>query len=173
MPKTRTQKEADLKHLVDSLKDMKAMVFVNYDGVKVNDINRLRKNLRENKIDYYIAKKTLLKKALKEAKIEMDADVLDGGLGLAFGREDEVMPAKLLHEFSKENENLKLIGGIFENKFIDQEKVLALAELPSKDELIFKTIYLIKSPVSGFVNALKGNLSKLVYALKAIQEAKN
>ena len=173
MPKTRKQKEEDLKRLTMSLTGMKAMVFVNYDGVAVNDINKLRKNLRENEIDYYIAKKTLLKKALKEAKIEMDVDALEGGLGLAFGREDEVMPAKLLHEFSKENGNLKLIGGIFESKFIDQERVLELAKLPSKNELIFKTVYLIKSPITGFVNALKGNLNNLVYVLKAIQEKNN
>jgi len=170
MAKTRKQKEEELKRLKESLKAMKALVFVNYDGVGVNEINELRKVLRENKVDYYVAKRTLLKRAFEENKMDIDIGSLSGGLGLAFGLEDEVMPAKLLYDFSKEHENLKLIGGIFEGNFIDKEKVLELAKLPSREELIFKTVYLIKSPVSGLVNVLKGNLNKLVFVLKAIQE---
>jgi len=170
MPKTRQEKEQEIEKLTKDLGAMKSLFFVNYDKLKVNEINSLRKKLRENKVDYFIAKKTLLKKALKEKKMDIALDDLTSGFGLAFGLEDEVTPAKLCYEFAKTHENLKLVGGIFENKFIGKEKVLELAKLPGKEELLYKLVYVIKSPVTGLVNTLKGNLNKLVYVLKAIQE---
>ncbi|MFA5070551.1 MAG: 50S ribosomal protein L10 [Patescibacteria group bacterium] len=170
MPKTRQEKELEIKKLAKDLEAMKALVFVNYEKLKVNEINLLRKTLRENKVEYFVAKKTLLKKALKEKKMDINLDELTSGFALAFGLEDEVMPAKLCYEFAKIHENLKLVGGIFENKLIGKEQVLAMAKLPSKEELLYKLVYVIKSPVTGLVNTLKGNLNKLVYVLKAIQE---
>ncbi|MCZ2846155.1 MAG: 50S ribosomal protein L10 [Candidatus Bathyarchaeota archaeon] len=170
MPKTKEEKKQEIDKLKENFSQMKAMVFVNYDKLTVNEINDLRKKLRENKINYFIAKRTLLKRAFKESNLKIDIDELTGGLGLAFGFKDEVMPAKLMYDFSKEHKELKLIGGIFENKFIDKERVLELAKLPSHGELLAKTVFLFQSPISGLVNVLKGNLNKLVFALKAMQE---
>lgn len=170
MPKTRQEKQAEVEKLKKNFAAAKSLIFVNYDKLKVNEINELRKKLRENKVEYFVTKKTLLKRVLKENKMEIDVDQIPGSFALGFGLEDEVMPAKLSYEFAKTHENLKLVGGIFENKFIDKAKVLELAKLPGKDELLYKLVYVIKSPVSGFVQVLKDNLNKLVYVLKAIQE---
>jgi len=172
MAKTKAQKEKDLEKIKKSLSEMKTLVFVDYTGVGVNEVNKLRKSLRDNDVEYYIAKRTLLKKAFKESSIDIDWEKVPGPVALAFGLEDEVMPAKLMYEFQKEHEEIELLGGVFENKFISQEKVLELAKLPSQEELMFKTVYLIKYPVTGLVNSLKGSLNKLVYALKAVGETK-
>jgi large subunit ribosomal protein L10 len=173
MAKTRQQKEKEIEKLAEKLSKMKAMVFANYDGLKVKEVDELRKTLRDQGIDYLVSKKTLMKLALKKAGLkEIKVDELVGGVGLAFGYEEEVLPAKLLNDFAKTHQALKLVGGILENKFIDKAKVLELAKIPGKQELLTKTVWVIKSPISGFVNVLSGSLKSLLYALNSIKDKK-
>lgn len=172
MPKTRQQKETTLKKLEENLAKMKAAYFVTFDGLKVKEIVELRKLLREQKIDYEVIKKTLLKLGFKKYKMDIDVDKITGSLGMAIGYEDEVMPAKILYTFAREHPALKLVGGIFDNKLIDQKQAISLAKLPGKEELLTKLVWLVQYPVSGLVNVLQGNLRGLVYALKAMSENK-
>ena len=173
MAKTKQQKEEVVKSIEEKLGKTKAVVFTNFDGLNVEETNELRNILRENKIDYTVAKRTLLKLAFKKAGLkDVDIDQLTGGLGIAFGYDDEVLPAKTLSLFAKKHPALKLVGGIFEKKFIDKLKVKELANLPSKDELLAKIVWLFNYPASGFVNVLAGNIRSLVYALQAIKDKK-
>lgn len=174
MPKTRQQKEATLKKLEENLAKMKAAYFTNFDGLKVKETVELRKLLREQNISYEVVKKTLLKLALKKSRIkEIDIPYkMSGSLGMAIGYEDEITPAKVLDKFAKEHPALKLVGGIYGNKFIDQKQVLAMAKLPGKEELLAKLVWLVQYPVAGLVNVMQGNLRGLVYVLKAISEKK-
>ena len=87
---------------------------------------------------------------------------------LGFG--DEVSPAKIPYQFSLGNENLKILGGFFEDKFRSAEEIIALAKIPSKQELFAKVVGSISSPISGFVNVLQGNIRNLVYALSKINQ---
>lgn len=173
MAKTKEQKKESVKLLSDLFSKTKSAVFTNFEGLKVNDTNELRNILRENNVEYTVTKKTLLKIALKEAGMkDVSVDKMTSGLGVAFGIEDEIMPAKVLAEFAKKHPELKLIGGIFENEFIDADRVAELAKIPGKEELLAKIVWLFNYPVSGLVNVMAGNLRSLVYALKAIQEKK-
>lgn len=172
MPKTRQQKETTLKKLEENIAKMKAAYFVTFDGLKVKETVELRRLLREQRIDYEVIKKTLLKLAFKKYELNIDVDKISGSLGMAIGYEDEITPAKVLDKFAKEHPTLKLVAGIYENKFIDQEQTLALAKLPGKEELLTKLVWLVQYPVSGLVNVLQGNLRGLVYVLKAISENK-
>lgn len=174
MAKTRGQKEQMLQDLTDKAQSAKSMVFVHFDGLKVKEIEQLRKEFRQNQVDYVVAKKTLMQNAFKQANIAgVDAGAMQQGIGIAFGMEDEVAPAKIAQQFSKEHEALKIFGGVLERNFVDADKVLQLAKLPSRDELIAKVVGSINAPVSGFVNVLAGNLRNLVYALNAIKESKS
>ena len=104
MAKTKEQKEEAVKSLADLFSKTKSVVFTNFDGLKVNDTNELRNILRENNVEYSVAKKKLLKLALKEAGMkDIDIDKMTSGLGVAFGVEDEIMPAKLLANFAKKH----------------------------------------------------------------------
>ena len=170
MPKTRQQKEVTLKKLQDNLAKMKAAYFVTFDGLKVKETVELRKLLREHKIDYEVIKKTLLNLAFKKYKLDIDVDKITGSLGMAIGYDDEIAPAKVLDNFAKEHPALKLVAGIYENKFLDQKQTMAMAKLASKDELLAKLAWLFQYPMAGLVNVLQGNLRGLVYALKAISE---
>jgi len=174
MAKTKEQKKRDITKIADLFQQAKATVFVDYKGLSVNEVEKLRKELRKNQVDYLVAKKTLTNIALEKAGIkDVDAKKMEGQLALAFSQEDEVTPAKLLYIFSQEHEALKLLGGFLEGKFQDNAQVTALAQLPSKQELLAKAVGSLQAPLSGLVNVLQGNLRSLVYVLKAISEAKS
>jgi len=174
MSKTREQKQQALKDYGEKLKQAKGLVFANFDGLKVKEIEALRKKCREEGIDYLVAKKTLMRLALKEAGLQdVDPKTFEKGVASIFGYEDEVAPAKIVGEFSKAHEALKPVGGILEQKFIDALKVQELSKLPSKKELLAKVVGSIQAPVSGFVNVLAGNLRGLVNVLNAIKGNKS
>lgn len=173
MAKTRKEKENFIKDFNDKLQQAKSIVFVHFDGLKVKEIEELRKLFRAEKIDYVVAKKTLLKKAFEKAGIEnYDPATFEKEVGVAFGIEDEVAPARIIQQFSKNHEALQAFGGVLENSFVGQEKVIELSRLPSREELLAKVVGTINAPVSGFVNVLAGNLRKLVYVLSAVKDSK-
>lgn len=173
MAKTKQQKELDVKQLGERLGKIKAVVFTNFDGLKVKEVNELRNILRQNNIEYTVTKKSLLQIALKKAGLDnVNIDEYRGGLGIAFGYDDEVLPAKTLDTFSKTHPTLKLIGGIYATRQMSKAEVIQLAKLPSKEELLSKLVYMIKYPVSGLVNVMAGNLKNFLYALNAIKDKK-
>lgn len=173
MAKTKQQKDLDVQQLGERLGKIKAVVFTNFDGLKVKEVNELRNILRENKIEYTVTKKSLLAIALKKAGLEgVNIDEYRGGLGIAFGYDDEIAPAKTLYTFSKTHPTLKLIGGIYSARQMSKAEVMQMALLPGKEELLSKLVYMIKYPVSGLVNVMAGNLRKFMYALEAIKDKK-
>jgi len=148
------------------------MIFSDYTGTSVAKMKNLRDELRKNDSSYKITKKKLIELAFKNAGIETDVKNMEGQIGVAIGNADEVSAAKVLANFSKENENFKILQGVLENKVISGEEVIALSKLLSRGELLSKLVGLINAPVSGFVNALAGNLRNLVGVLKVIGDTK-
>jgi len=173
MSKNIEQKNQEVERLSDKLAKIKIGVLTSYTGLKVMDMNELRRGLQAEGVEYQAAKKTLLKVALEKAGIkDTDPKNLEGSLALAFGYDDEVSAPKFLKKFQKSNENLKILGGIYEGQFISAEKILELASIPSKEELMAKLVWTIKGPLSGFYNALNGNLVGLVNVLNAVKDIK-
>jgi len=173
MAKTKQQKKETLEHLQGNLKNSSALVFCDYKGLNVVDVSELRRLCREKGVNYFVAKKTLLKLALEKTGIaDVDPTQMEGNLAIAFSKSDEVSAAKILNDFSKKHEQLKILGGVLENHFIDINEVKNLAQLPSKEELLAKLVGSLNSPVSGFVNVLAGNLRNLVNVLNAVKDKK-
>jgi len=173
MPKTKEQKKEILDNLTEKVKKSKSIVFTQFSGLGVVENEDLRNKLREENSEYYVAKKTLLNLALKSADLDINTRDFEGQIAAVFGYEDEVAPAKIVDEFIKANKDkISFLGGVLENRFMSQEEVTALAKLPSKQELYAKIVGSINAPVSGFVNALAGNLRNLVGVLKAIEDKK-
>lgn len=173
MAKTKQQKEDIVAWLEERLPKSTSVVFTNFDGLNVKATSDLRKTLREQGIDYTVAKKTLLKVALKKAKLEgIDAKSITGSIGMAIGYTDEVAPAKALSAFAKTNQALKLVAGIYNGKLISAQEVKQLAALPSKEELLTKLVWLFNYPASGLVNVLANQLKSLLYALNAVKDKK-
>lgn len=174
MSKTKEQKKKIVESLVDKLTRMKSAVFVNFSGLKVKDAQRLREKTWEREVDYGVVKKTLLNIALKQSALEdIDAKSLQGNIGMVLGYDDEITAPKLAAEFSKENNALKILGGILEKKFVDAARMKSLAILPSRLELLGQLLRGFQSPITGFVNVLQGNLRRLVQVLNALKESKS
>lgn len=169
MALTKEQKQNIIKDLKESVDKQKSMVFVSVKGLKAADLLELRNKLKELNCRLLVAKKTLIDIAFKDSKIEIKTDKLDGQIALIFGFKDEVLPAKTSYEFSKKNENLKILGGFLEDKFREVDEIITLAKIPSKEELLAKVVGSISAPISGFANVLHGNLRNLVYVLKEIK----
>lgn len=168
----KDQKKEIVKKLTEDIKDSRAVVFFDFKGFKVKDATLLRKELRKAEANFRVFKKTLLKIALQKAGIEMDAKKLDGHVAVAISKTDEVVPAKIIAAFAKKNENLKITGGLLNLKEMGIEEVVALAKLPSKEELLAKLVGTINAPVSGFVNVLAVNMRNLVQVLKVIGDSR-
>lgn len=172
MPKTRQQKEQALTEAAQYARDAKSMVFVGYHGLSVPQLQELRKKLRMERVAFQVIKKTLVQRVLAEAKIDVDVKNLGTGLAVAFALSDEVSAAKVLAEFQKKNEALRLYGGVLESKFIDEAGVRALSKLLSKPELYAKLVGSINAPLSGFVNTLAGTVRGLLNVLNGVKDAK-
>ena len=176
MPKTKEQKRTILHELQDKISRAKSIIFTKYNALTVKDNEELRVKLRAENNEYFVAKKTLFSLALKDKAIHgLDIKKFEGRLAAIFGYDDEVSPAKIVGEFKKDKEKaekIEFVGGILENKFIDATEVANLATLPSKQALYAKIVGSINAPVSGFVNALAGNIRNFINVLKAVEEKK-
>jgi large subunit ribosomal protein L10 len=91
---------------------------------------------------------------------------------MIFGYEDELAPSKMVYQFSKENQNAKILGGFLENKFYEMADVIKLAELPSKEQLLGMLVGTLSAPATNLVGVLSGHMRKLVYALSQIRDSK-
>jgi len=176
MPKNKIQKQEILRTLKEKVKKAKSVVFAGFNTLTVKDNENLRAQLRKENSEYYVAKKTLMNLAFKDNNLDINVRGLDGKVAAIFSYEDEVAPAKILGNFRKDKDKegrIFFLGGILEGKLLSKSEVEALSMLPSKTELYAKLVGSINAPISGFVNALAGNLRNLVGVLKAISEKGN
>ena len=130
MPKTKVQKKEIISGLKGKLDEMKSAVFVNFSGIPVKEINELRNICRDENVGYVVAKKTLLKKVLGDIGFtDIKDDNFSGEVATVIGFEDEITPAKLISDFAKGHDKMKILGGVLEGSLIDEHKVKALAQL--------------------------------------------
>lgn len=168
---TKKQKQEIVKDLTDKFSQQKAVVFSDHTGLKVSQAQDLRNELREEQIDYQVAKKTLIDLALKKAGFDkIKAKDLPGQLALAFSYQDEVTPAKILYNFSKKNKVLEILAGLVQGEYLEKSAIINLAKLPSKQEMLGRIVGSVSSLLYGLTNVLEGNLRKLIFTLKQIKQ---
>ncbi len=175
MPKSKEQKQKIIEDLKENFQKQKSTVLVDFSGCDSKFLFKLRDELEKSNCLLRVVKKRLLKKTLEGLTMKDISEKIgeiELQLALIFGFRDEIIPAKICYQFSKENENLIILGGILGKEFLAKEKIIELAQLPSREELTARFVGSLASPISGFVNTLKGNLKGLIYALSAIKEAK-
>jgi large subunit ribosomal protein L10 len=157
MALTKEQKTKQINDIKEKVANQKSMVFVDFAKVPSKDMFGLRKSLKEGGCNLKIAKKTLVRIAFGQSNISFwnkIKAVVPGQLALVLGIEDEIAPARIANIFAKTHENFKILGGIFEKRFIDREKVLVLANLPTRNELLSKLVGSLASSMTGFVRVL-------------------
>ena len=168
MPKSKSQKQEDLKELTEKIKAAKAVVLADYRGTTVKNMDKFRAALRKENVFTKVYKTTLLKKALKDAGVEGEIADYKLPVILSFSEEDEATPARAVKTVSKEIDSINILEGVLEGKIVGREMVLTLAGLPSKDQLRGQLVGTINAPVTGFVNVLAGNLRGLINVLNAV-----
>ena len=151
---SKDKKKDILEKLEKVFSDAKSVAFVNFHGLTVSGATELRKILREGKVGYFVAKKTLIRKALTGKKVEGELPTLDGEIGVAWS-EEVTAPAREVHSFGKKlGAGIALVGGIFEGKFLGKEGIMTIAMIPGRKTLEAQFVNLINSPIQGFVMAL-------------------
>ncbi|OBZ15234.1 MULTISPECIES: 50S ribosomal protein L10 [Bacillales] len=130
-------------------------VVADYRGLNVAQVTELRKQLREAGIEFQVLKNSLVRRATEGTDFVELNNILTGPTAIAFGKEDAVAPAKILNDFAKKNDALKLKGGVVEGKVVSQEEIKALAELPSREGLLSMLLSVLQAPVRNFALAVK------------------
>lgn len=143
-----------LSKLKKIVKDSASIVFINFHALPVTESSNIRKSLRTKGIGYTVAKKTLTKKALSEGGISGDMPEMPGELGIVYGT-DPIEGAREVYEFQKKlDKKIQIVGGVFENKFMNQSEMLVISQIPGMKTLQAQFVNLINSPIQGFVMAL-------------------
>lgn len=170
MPKIE-EKQLVVKELVGNFNGASLVVFTDYKGLNVAEINELRSKLKSAGGDYKVVKNTLTRLAIKETGNEDLMPLTDGPNALLFTN-DPVESAKILFDFAKTHKNLEVKGGLLEGKAIAMDQVKALAMLPPREVLIAQVLGGLQAPIYGFAYVLKANLTGLVRALDGVREQK-
>jgi large subunit ribosomal protein L10 len=169
---SRKQKEQIVEELADKIKRQKSLIFTDAKGVKVKDIQVIRRELKKLEAEYRVAKKSLMELALKKEGKEMDLSGFSGSLASSFGYKDPISLIKVLAKLAKGNENFKILGGMVEGRVLSAAEITELSRIPSREVLLAQFIGCIKGPINGFVNVLNGNMRDLVGVLNAIKSNK-
>jgi len=166
---SRKQKEDIVGKLKGALKDNKLLVVADFKGLGVIKMQELKRMVKETGGKVRVAKKTLMNIALKDEKVDFDVKKFEGPLMFIFGEEE--VP-KAVWNFIKQNEGLKIEAGILEGKALEADEVEALAKLPGIEELLASTVFVLKSPINGFVGVMRNALGSFVNVMKAIADDK-
>ena len=154
----KSKKEEMIKGLETAIKDSKSLVFVNFHGLKVSDETVLRRELRAGGVGYKVSRKTLLARALK-GKAEGEVPELAGEVAIAYSK-DEIASPREVYNFQKTHKGLlNIVGGIFEGKFVNGAYMTELAMIPSREVLLSKLAFLLKSPMQRLAIAV-GEIAK-------------
>lgn len=151
--------------------DAMSVVFVAYDKLTVDDAEELRDQLFAQGSRMRVLPKRLLKRVMQGANIDFDPTTQPGQLAVVVGA-DAVAPAKTVHQFAKTHSSVKIVAGILSREVLSLPRVIALAELPSREQLVGQLLSVLVGPTRGLVTVLSGAQRGLVTALKAIADAK-
>jgi large subunit ribosomal protein L10 len=155
------QKKVDIvAKLKDKALKANTIVFVNFHGVPVATVTEMRNKLRAEGVGYMVAKKTLIRRAFADAKYEGQLPELDGEIAVAYLSDtsadgDVIAPARGVYDYQKKNpEMVKIVGGVFEDKYMDASAMMSIATIPSREVLLGQFVNVINSPIQGLVMAL-------------------
>lgn len=164
----RPEKVAVVQEVRERLDEATATIVTEYRGLDVQAMQALRADLRQAGGSYKIYKNTLARLAARELELADLEPLLFGPTALAFVEDDVAKVAKALREFAASNENLAIKGGVLGGVVIDAAQVAALAELPSREELLAQLAGGFKAPTQQFAGLLNATKSKFAYGLQAL-----
>lgn len=168
----RTEKERVVQELAQRLAETQAAFLADYRGINVEQATALRRELTKAGVEYRVVKNNLLKLAAQGTPAEDLQAYCAGPTAIALSGDDPVAPAKILSKFAKDIEAFELKAGVLSGKLISVAEISALADLPSREELLAKALSSMNAPVSNFVGTLAAIPRSLVQVLSAISDQK-
>ena len=147
-------KKAVVSEIAQKMKESESTVVVEYRGLSVAEMTELRRNLREEDVEFKVYKNSLAQRAAVEAGAEELSKDLIGPNAIAFGG-DAVAPARVLAKFAKKHENLVLKSGIVEGKVVGVDTIKELSSLPNREGMLSMLLSCLQSPVRSFACAVK------------------
>jgi large subunit ribosomal protein L10 len=168
MSKLKPQKEKDLQELTEKLKEAKSVVFTDYRGTTVKDLDKFRKALKKENVFSKVYKITLVRKAMEANGIDAASVQYKTPVILALSNEDEVAPARIVKNLTKDIKTLSILEGIMEGKVFSKAQVEAMGDLPGKDQLRAQFLATIMGPVSAFVRVLDAKAKQMGEAVSAV-----
>lgn len=169
----RARKVEMVAEIKDRFENSESTIFLDYRGLDVATVTKLRRQCREAGVEMKVIKNTLARIAADELGLSEINSQLVGTTAAFYGLEDPVAPAKVIEDFLKETRlNLQIKGGIVNGKVVEAEAVKNLAKLPDREVLLAQVLGTMVAPLTGFYSVLQGNTRNLVYALDALKNQK-
>jgi large subunit ribosomal protein L10 len=169
----RTEKEQAVAVLESDLAKSKNAVLVGFAGLKVPEVTELRRQVRNTKSKYVVVKNTLALRATHGTPLEAMSKHFVGPTAVAYNEDNPVALAKVLTAFAKTNPNLVFKGAIVEGKPVEAKQIAVIAELPTREELVVRLLFLIQSPLRRLVTVLNGPVRNLALVMAQIADQKS
>ena len=168
----RTEKIEAVATLERDLAKSQNAILFGFAGLKVTEVTELRRQVRATKSKYLVVKNTLALRATRGTPLEAVAEHFRGPTAVAYNQDNPVALARVLTAFAKANPNLVFKGAVVEGRPVEARQIQSIAELPSREELIGKILFLIQSPVRRLVTVLGGPVRNLAVVMQQIAETK-
>lgn len=156
-----------------SLSESNTVFIIKYSKLSSPDLTSLRQSLKGSQADLFVVKNSVARRALKAAGLDSLLKSVEGPCGMVFIKDEPVGISKVLCNFAKEHENLKLEAGLLKDKVLSSKDIEALAKLPSREVLRAQVVMTLNSPISSLVIVLNQTLKKFVICLDQIRQKKD
>lgn len=169
----REEKGEIIEQIKELVKNSSAIFLVNYSGVDVADINKLRSDFRKDGVTYKVFKNTLFKKAIEQVGgYEKLNEQLAGMIGVAFAGDNFVAPAKIIKKYYDDKQKFSFKGCYIESAFYGADQLDTIASMPTKEEIMAGIVGSIAAPASGIVGAINAVIRDLVSVIDEVGKKK-
>lgn len=160
------------KEIKERLKSASCLFVTSFNTMAVSKQEQLRRKLKEINASLFVVKNRIVRQTLQQSNFEALATLMQGMTALTLGGDDSIAVSKALVDFTKKNENFKILGAYVDEQLLDLDSVKRLAAIPSKETLFVQIVYGFKTPIQGLVNCLSATIRNFVVVLDKIREKK-
>jgi large subunit ribosomal protein L10 len=169
----KVEKEKTVNELKEKFSETKSVFLTDFRGLNVEEMSKLRRELKKGGAEYRVTKNTLIRMAAQQSGLEAIADYLKGPTGLVLSYQDPVTPAKILYEIRQKTEKPKIKAIWMEGRLLDENYLKRIATLPPREVIIAQILSGLNAPLSNFIGTIQGMLRNFVGVIEAIKEAKS
>ncbi len=168
----RTEKKEMVASLSEGIGKATNAFLIDFTGITVPQVTELREKIRQTESEYLVVKNTLALIAIKDTPLVDLSDKFVGPTAVAFNSGDAVALAKALKTFAKDVPSMQFKGALLDGQVVPAEQITVIAELPSRDELVAKLLYLLQTPIRNLVTVLNANIRNIAVVLDQVAKQK-